>query len=64
MRVAKTHGWAATVVGNALAAGQAGSDDLAGVVLVDSRAGGADVLAAVAAGDAQHAAGFGVGVVA
>jgi hypothetical protein len=49
--------------GDALAAGQSGADDLPGVVLVDGRAGGADVLAAVAAGDAQHAARFGVGVV-
>ena len=50
-------------VGDAFAAGQARSDDLAGVVLVDRRAGGAGVLSAVAAGDAQHAARFGVGVV-
>ena len=50
-------------LGDALAAGQAGADDLAGVVLVDRGAGGADVLAAVAAGDQEHAAGFGVGVV-
>ena len=63
VRVANTHGCAATVLGDALAAGQAGADDLAGVVLVDRGAGGADVLAAVPAGDAQHATGFGVGVV-
>ena len=50
-------------LGDALAAGQAGADDLPGVVLVDLGAGRADVLAAVAAGDQQHAAGFGVGVV-
>jgi hypothetical protein len=49
--------------GNALAAGQARADDLAGVVLVDGRASGAGVLTPVPAGDTQHAAGFGVGVV-
>ena len=48
---------------DALAAGQPGADDLPGVVLVDAGAGGAGVLAAVPAGDAQHAAGFAVGVV-
>ena len=63
VRVANTHGCAATVLGDAFAAGQAGADDLAGVVLVDRRAGGAGVLAAVPAGDTQHTAGFGVGVV-
>ena len=50
-------------VGDAFAAGQAGADDLPGVVLVDLGAGGADVLAAVAAGDQEHAAGLAVGVV-
>ena len=50
-------------VGDALAAGQAGPDELAGVALVDGRAGRADRLAAVAAGDVQHAAGFGRGSV-
>jgi len=50
-------------VGHALAAGQPDADDLPGVVLVNLRAGRADVLAAVAAGDQEHATGLGVGVV-
>ena len=50
-------------VGCSFAAGEAGADDLAGVVLVDLGAGGADVLAAVAAGDQEDAAGLVVGVV-
>src|SRR6266498_3718651 len=50
-------------LGDALAAGQAGTDDLLGVLLVDAGAGRADVLAAVAAGDQQDLAGFSVGVV-
>ena len=38
-------------LGDALAASEAGADELAGVALVDGRAGGADGLAAVAARD-------------
>ena len=49
--------------GDALAAGQAGADELAGVALVDGRAGRAGRLAAVAARDVQHAARFSVGAV-
>jgi hypothetical protein len=44
------------------AAGQPGPDDLPGVALVHLRAGGAGVLAAVAARDAQHPAGLVRGV--
>ena len=44
-------------LGDALASGQSGADELAGVALVDLRAGRADGLAAVAAGDVEHAAG-------
>ena len=50
-------------LGDALAAGQARADELAGVALVDGRAGRADGFAAVAARDVQHAAGLGGGVV-
>ena len=50
-------------VGHAFAAGEPGSDDLPGVVLVHLRASRADVFAAVAARDAQDTAGFGRGVV-
>ena len=49
--------------GHAFAAGQAGSDDLAGVVLVDLGARRAGFFAAVAAGNQQNLTGFGVGVV-
>jgi len=49
--------------GDAFAPGQPGADDLPGVVLVHLGTGRAGVLAAVPAGNAQHAAGFGVGVV-
>src|SRR6266536_2867579 len=48
---------------DALAASQAGADDLLGVLLVDAGAGRADVLTAVTTGDQQDLAGFGVGVV-
>jgi len=41
-------------LGDALASGQPGVDELPGVALVDGRAGGADALATVAAGDVQH----------
>ncbi len=50
-------------VGHALAAGQAASDDLPGVTLVDLRTAGADGFAPVAAADEQDAAGLGCGVV-
>ena len=50
-------------VGDAFAAGQACADELAGVALVDLRAGGADGLAAVAARGEQHPAGLGRRVV-
>ena len=50
-------------LGNALATGQPGAHQLAGVPLVDGRAGGADGLAAVAACDVQHSPGIGGGVV-
>jgi hypothetical protein len=50
-------------LGDALAPGQARSNELAGIPLVDSRTGRADRLAAVAAGDVQDAAGFGRAVV-
>ena len=46
-----------------LAAHEPGPDELAGVALVDGRAGRADGLAAVAARGEQHAAGLGAGVV-
>ena len=42
VRVANTHGCAATDVGDALAAGQAGADQLVGVAVVDRGAGRAD----------------------
>ena len=51
-------------LGDALASGQSGADELAGVALVHRRAGRADRLAAVAARDVQHSAGLGGGVVA
>ena len=51
-------------LGDALASGQSGADELAGVALVHGRAGRADGLAAVAAGDVQHSPGLGGGVVA
>ena len=50
-------------LGDALAASQPGADELAGVALVDGRAGRADGLAAVAARDVQHSPGLGGGVV-
>ena len=50
-------------LGDALAAGQAGADELPGVALVDRRAGRADGLAAVAARDVQHSPVLGGGVV-
>jgi hypothetical protein len=50
-------------IGDAFAAGKSGSNDLLSILLVDSRASWADVLATVAAGDAEYTAGFGVGVV-
>jgi hypothetical protein len=50
-------------LGYALAAGQPGADELAGVAFVDLGARRADRLAAVAAGGEQDAAGFGAGVV-
>ena len=50
-------------LGDALAAGQAGADELPGVTLVHRRAGGADRLAAVAAGDVEHSPVLGRGVV-
>ena len=49
--------------GDALAADQARADELAGVALVDLRAGRAGRLAAVAARDVKDAAGFRAGVV-
>jgi hypothetical protein len=49
--------------GHAFAAGQAGADDLPSIVLVDLRASGADVLAAVAAPDQEDLAGLAVGVI-
>ena len=49
--------------GDAFAAGQTGADELAGVALVDRRAGRADRLAAVAARDVQHSPGLGRSVV-
>ena len=45
-------------VGDALAAEEPGADELAGVALVDGRAGRADGFAAVAARDGQDAVGF------
>ena len=63
VKVANTHGCAVIVLGDALAAGQSGADELAGVALVHLRAGRTDGLAAVAAGDVQDAAGFGRAVV-
>jgi hypothetical protein len=45
-------------LGDALAARQTGADELAGVALVDGRAGRADFLAAVAARGVQHSPGF------
>jgi hypothetical protein len=44
--------------GDAFAPGEARADELAGVALVDLGAGGADVLAAVAARGQQHPVGF------
>ena len=49
VRVANTHGCAGDRLGDALASGEPGADELAGVALVDRRAGRADGLAAVAA---------------
>ena len=51
VRVANTHGCAVIDLGDALASGEPGADELAGVALVGGRAGGADGLAAVAARD-------------
>ena len=45
-------------IGNALAACEPGADELAGVALVDGRAGWADRLAAAAARDVQHSPGL------
>ena len=50
-------------LGDALAAGQSGPDELPGIPLVHRRAGRADRLAAVAAGDVQHSPVLGGGVV-
>ncbi len=50
-------------VGDALAPGQARFDELASVALVSGRAGWADVLAAIAARDQQHAVRFVIGAV-
>ena len=58
MKVANTHGCAAIGVGDALAAGQPGADELAGVALVHRRAGGAGGFAAVPAGQQQDPAGL------
>ena len=63
MRVANTHGWRGDGLGDALAAGQARADELPGVALVHRRAGRADGLAAVAAGDVEHSPVLGGGVV-
>ena len=53
VRVANTHGCAVMVSGMPLPPARPGADELAGVALVHRRAGRADGLAAVAAGDVQ-----------
>ena len=61
MKVANTTGWAATVLGDALAAGEPGAEQVEGVAPVGLGAAGADVGAAVAAGLVDHLVGQVVG---
>ncbi len=63
VKVANTHGCSATDSGTPLPPIRPDADELAGVALVDGRAGRAGRFTAVAARDVQHVAGFGVGAV-